>query len=356
MKISTFTRMTTSFLPFKARAQALADSIAAATPTYADGPAIAVTAVDNAFTGIVAGVGSKFLLIPGSYANFVIYNHADGTLAEFVSPGSSGLKFRGGVLLEDGRVLMIPYAHNRFAFVNLNDGTYTQSSVDHLVTASSYNGGCLMADGRVALVPSVATAIGIYDPRTDVLTNGPVIGTGFTSALCLPNGDILFAASGSVTLVVWSPTTGTVTTFVPFTETGTNVIRSVRLCLDGKVAIMPGTGRYIYIFDYLKGTAIRSNQLASQVDKYGEPAIGADGKIYLPPDQMAAWAIVDPATGYVSSGPASPVTKAFSAAGLAADGLIIAAPRLRQNLGILTPHAPVTVPDAVRLNWRVNLG
>ena len=36
-----------------------------------------------------------------------------------------------------------------------------------------YSGGVLLPDGRVVLVPSNAMAIGLYDPAANTLTAGP---------------------------------------------------------------------------------------------------------------------------------------------------------------------------------------
>ena len=55
-------------------------------------------------------------------------------------------------------------------------------------------GGVLLPDGRVVLVPTQSTNIGIYDPVTNTYTNGPAHGRGevaFSGGVLLPGGRVV---------------------------------------------------------------------------------------------------------------------------------------------------------------------
>ena len=60
------------------------------------------------------------------------------------------------------------------------------------------NGGVLLPDGRVVLVPSNAATIGLYDPATNTMTVGPNVGMGpgkYIGGVLLPDGRVVLVLS-----------------------------------------------------------------------------------------------------------------------------------------------------------------
>ena len=84
--------------------------------------------------------------------------------ADFLNVGpSNGDKYYGGVLLPDGRVVLVPA---NAATIGLYDpATNTMTAGPNVDTSLDiYYGGVLLPDGRVVLVPEIAATIGLYEP------------------------------------------------------------------------------------------------------------------------------------------------------------------------------------------------
>ena len=81
--------------------------------------------------------------------------------------------YYGGVLLPDGRVVLVPDYADRVGLYDPSTDAWTQGK-DSLAAAGAkkYRGGVLLPDGRVVLVPSSADRVGLYDPSTDAWTQG----------------------------------------------------------------------------------------------------------------------------------------------------------------------------------------
>ena len=79
-------------------------------------------------------------------------------------------KYCGGVLLPDGRVVLVPGGANHVGLYDPSTDQWTEGKDD--LSAVSYSGGVLLPDGRVVLVPGGAMHVGLYDPTRDQWTEG----------------------------------------------------------------------------------------------------------------------------------------------------------------------------------------
>jgi len=94
-----------------------------------------------------------------------------GAAADAWSEGKDGLstgtsyKYAGGVVLPDGRVVLVPDNANHVGLYDPSTDGWSEGK-DDLSAAGSvkkYWGGVLLPDGRVVLVPSLANHVGLYD-------------------------------------------------------------------------------------------------------------------------------------------------------------------------------------------------
>ena len=83
-------------------------------------------------------------------------------------------KYYGGVLLPDGRVVLVPYNANHVGLYDPSTDAWSEGTDDlsAVSSGSKYAGGVLLPDGRVLLVPSYANHVGLYDPSTDAWREG----------------------------------------------------------------------------------------------------------------------------------------------------------------------------------------
>ena len=73
-------------------------------------------------------------------------------------------KYEGGVLLPDGRVVLVPYSAKHVGLYDPSTDRWTEGQDDLSAAGSSrYYGGVLLPDGRVVLVPDHAKHVGLYD-------------------------------------------------------------------------------------------------------------------------------------------------------------------------------------------------
>jgi hypothetical protein len=178
------------------------------TGTYANGPARPA-----AFAGGVLLPDGRVLLVPYSSTTIGLYDPVNNTYTNGPVHGQGSFAFWGGVLLSDGRVLLVPFISTVVGLYNPVTNTYT----DGPVTGNNFFlGGVLMSDGRVLLVPYSSTTIGLYDPAGTIgtYTNGPVHGRGsnaFWGGVLLPDGRVLLVPHTSTTIGLYDPVTNTYT-------------------------------------------------------------------------------------------------------------------------------------------------
>ena len=79
--------------------------------------------------------------------------------------GLGQYKYVGGVLLLDGRVLLVPFNADTIGLYNPQDNTFIKGP-NVGSGQNKYVGGVLLPDGRVLLVPLNADTVGLYDPQS----------------------------------------------------------------------------------------------------------------------------------------------------------------------------------------------
>jgi hypothetical protein len=98
-------------------------------------------------------------------------------------------KYAGGVLLPDGRVVLVPLNANHVGLYDPSTDAWRGGKDDlSRVGSDKYAGGVLLPDGRVVLVPDGAEHIGLYDgggPRNDPAYTLPALSPAM-NALLLP--------------------------------------------------------------------------------------------------------------------------------------------------------------------------
>jgi hypothetical protein len=129
--------------------------------------------------------------------------------------GDHGSRYFGGVLLPDGRVVLVP---SNAAAIGLYDpDTSTFTAGPNVPTDSSgyhesmYCGGVLLPDGRVVLVPNNAAALGLYDPVNNTFTIGPSV-LGYAGGVLLSDGRVVLVPKNAAAIGLYDPATSNFTT------------------------------------------------------------------------------------------------------------------------------------------------
>jgi hypothetical protein len=216
------------------------------TNTYTDGPSLSVTLSSQsslilAFQGGILLPDGRVLLVPFRSGSIGLYN-LDGTFT--AGPGAGGCG--GGVLLPDGRVVLVPHSSTTIGLYDPVTNTYTDGPAHERqiegFQAGAFAGGVLLPDGRVLLVPLESTTIGLYDPSganpdgtvtIGTYTNGPVHGRGsnaFSGGVLLPDGRVVLVPRNSTTIGLYDPVTNTYTNGPDHGRGSSAFIGGVLLC------------------------------------------------------------------------------------------------------------------------------
>jgi len=98
------------------------------------------------------------LLMPGT--NIGIYDPANNTLTDGPAHGKGDWAFLGGLLLPNGKVLLVPANQGNIGIYDPVGNTFTNGPATGKA-ATAFMGGVLLPDGKVVLVPASSPNIGL---------------------------------------------------------------------------------------------------------------------------------------------------------------------------------------------------
>ena len=100
-----------------------------------------------------------------SGGTLLLHAHADSWVQGKDDLSAAGrYKYKGGVLLPDGRVVLVPWDAKHVGLYDPSKDQWTEGKDDLSALGSDkYVGGVLLPDGRVVLVPWNAKHVGLYD-------------------------------------------------------------------------------------------------------------------------------------------------------------------------------------------------
>ena len=265
----------------------------------------------------------KVIFTPSKGGAMGIYNWQNNTFAFGAVASSSapaGQIWNGSVLMPNNKILLIPNTRT-----NPNIGIYdpianTFSNVVHNATPtySPWGQGIVAPNNKVYLIPvtdvaknSWTSQISAYD-----IANGTVSSVGSTGynrryGVLMANGKILLNSifSGSSAFFILDPSNNTITA-TGITRPTTNYYYSVmaQLLPDGRVALLPGNGTTIDIYDPVSNTiaigAVMSVN-ASDANTYANCVLLPDGNLLVCP--AAVTSAVAPMVIYTGFGTINPL-------------------------------------------------
>jgi len=171
------------------------------------------------YAGGVLLPDGRVVFVPSSSNKLGIYAPSSDTFTETTYTGTTlngsntnTVKYFGGVLLPDGRVVFVPQNSNKLGIYapssdTFTETTYTGTTLDGSNTDTyKYAGGVLIPDGRVVFVTQAYNKSGIYNPTADTYTettytstklDGTTTGDKYHGGVLLPDGRVVFVPSGS---------------------------------------------------------------------------------------------------------------------------------------------------------------
>jgi hypothetical protein len=248
-------------------------------------------------------------------------------------PGSAA--YAGGVLLPDGRVVLVPFNTTIIGLFNPTTNTY--STIAGAPSNYAYRGGVLLPDGRVVFVPSYATTIGIFNPLLSAYSTiaGTAPGTdAYRGGVLLSDGRVVFVPFNATMIGIFNPITNSYSTIAGMP--GVAAYDGGVLLPDGRVVFVPFNSTTIGIFN-------STTNIYSTIA--GAPGGGAyiggvllpDGRVVFVPSNATTIGIFNPTTNLYSTIAGMPGGAAYAGGVLLPDGRVVFVPANATTIGIFNP-------------------
>jgi hypothetical protein len=347
---------TRAFFPFRVLQQdveAVAGS-AAWVDSFATGPARGGSTPPHA-QGVLMTDGRVFM-VPRSAIRPHIFTPGADTLDTTTPPthaASAAPYFTCGVLLPNGRVLLVPNQHTRLLIYDPVSNIFSNGPEHGLTlpntSTPAFSAAVVGQDDLVYLAPGAGAAMGIYDWRSNTLTFGAsVAGLGahgyrpFNAALLLPNGDVaMITLNSALPCQRYRPSTNSV---IAGPSSGGQLFSSgLWLPTRGEILLGPQGGANARFWNVAANTIRVGGTHGSDGSTAQVCAIVPlrDGRAAMLPQQNAKIIIYDPATDVFSDGALTDgVIGSFNfRRGLTLpDGRVLLISENRTNHGLWTPY------------------
>jgi outer membrane protein assembly factor BamB len=284
-------------------------------------------------SGVLLQDGRVFL-VPFNTNTARIFDPVTNTVTTLTTPtfSSAADSLSGGVLMADGKVFLIPRgATTAYIYDPMNNSVSTVGSLSS--NPHKFIGGVLLPDGRVFLVPGSSQYPAIYNPTTGSLTvltyhTFHTTSYGFSGGVLLPNGKVFCVPFDSQQAKVYDPVADSVFTPPTNFHTGTQGFSGGILLPDGRVFCVPHNSQQAKIYnptDYSVYTPLHTFHTGTNGFTGG--VLLPDGRVFCTPYNANVIKIYDPVTGNVITPPITfSGTEKFSGSILLPDGRVFMVP------------------------------
>lgn len=166
-------------------------------------------------------------------------------------------KFYGSIILPDNNILFIPYSKNVVGLYNPTTNVYTDG-VAVPTGSARYRGGCFHPQtGLAVFAPLLSPTIGIYDFKTGQFRQGPNLGAspGYHGAVVSSlTGKVILIPGTSTTVGIYDPITDTFTTGAAHGGTTTTYFSGGEELPDGNILLIPYSAGSFKIYNPVTNT------------------------------------------------------------------------------------------------------
>lgn len=295
--------------------------------------AATITAVANNYVGTVLGPGGLVWATPFAATGGLVFD-PNNNRTYVVGSFGGGTNFISGVLLNDGRVFVIPRSSTTARIVDLANRTVITPG-GTFAGGNIYVGGCLIDDGRrIYLAPALQSSATIYDLQRQTLstpsgtftfTAGGINAT--SGALLLPDGRV-FLAPCHTSAAIYDPQRDSL--FISSLALGYNgttnpFFGAVLLPNGDEIALIPQGGTSVVLYNWRTDTAKTASGTATG---YLCGQLAPDGSVFLLPNTATAARVYRPDTDSITTLPESYSGSApIAGINVVPDGRLVMMPR-----------------------------
>ena len=337
-----------TFISWITSITSVARSVQNTNPTYTPHP----TAVSGYAGGVVLKDG-RIVLIPLKNIRIAIYNPTTKKVSYCSNYVTGG--YFGGVLLKDGRVFLANHHPDKPAIYDPIKNTVSSNSVGN--GGKHFRGCVLLNDGRVLCIPQKNNTIGLYDPNVVPNTfikmtyNGTTNNSKWGGGVLLADGRVVFVPRNSNAIGLYDPSKVIPFTLIetPLLTQGGEKYETGCLLPDGRVVFTPLNSNTIGIFDPSSKTFIKEvfNELPSGGSKYHGCTTLPDGRVLFVPWNAKNVGIYTPSLnggkGTFTRFLMNAIPKTFVGAVLMPSGQVLMVPYNADRIGIINgfPAVPI---------------
>jgi hypothetical protein len=286
------------------------------------------------YNGAVLLQDGRVFLVPFNTNTARIYDPVTNTVTTLTTPTFSSAtdSLAGGVLMADGKVFLIPRgATTAYIYDTITNSVSTVGSLSSNI--HKFIGGVLLPDGRVFLVPGSSQYPAIYNPTTGSLTvltyhTFHTTTYGFSGGVLLPNGKVFCVPFDSQQAKVYDPVADSVFTPSHTFHTGTQGFSGGVLLPDGRVFCTPHNSQQAKIYNPTDHSVYTPPYtFHTGTGGFVSSVLLPDGRVFCVPFNSILAKIYDPVTDTVTTPPLTfPGISAFSGAVLLSDGRVFIEP------------------------------
>lgn len=322
---------------------------------YRDGPVMELTG-DREFRGGVVVDGGRIVLIPRTGEYIAEYDPSTGRLTRTARHGQPG-GFGFGSVIDGTLVVMTPRGSRNVGLYDSQTQQYRDGAAHGQASNNAFLGSAIVRPDLVVFAPLNARVVGLYDPHTDTYRDGPEVseqGHYLFSDIHVSSrtGEVIFTPFDSAHVGIYDPSKNVYVKGPPHQAGTTAAYSGIAELADGTMVMAPRNAKHIGLYD-------PTTREFTQGPEHGEgPAAfmaaqrWPNGPVVMAPYRASHVGIYDPSTGQYRPGPSVrhvpvlPHGQRFSGAILTTSGDRIVMPnRGADRLGIIEWSAGLETND-----------
>ncbi|TVS12882.1 MAG: hypothetical protein EA424_22130, partial [Planctomycetaceae bacterium] len=312
---------------------------------YRDGPVMELTG-DREFRGGVVVDGGRIVLIPRTGQFLAEYDPGTGRLTRTARHGQPG-GFGFGSVIDGTLVVMTPRGSRNVGLYDSKTQQYRDGAAHGQASNNAFLGSAMIRPDLVVFAPLNARVVGLYDPQTDTYRDGPEVpeqGHYLFSDIHVSSrtGEVIFTPFDSVHVGIYDPNKNVYVQGPPHQAGTTAAYSGIAELPDGTMVMAPRNAKHIGLYDPTTRTFTKGPEHGEGAAAFMAAQRWPNGPVVMAPYRAPHVGIYDPSMRQYRSGPSVtqvPVLshgQRFSGAILTASGdQIIMSNRGADRLGII---------------------
>lgn len=274
---------------------------------YIDGPKPERTG-NKEFRGGVLIEDGRIVLVPRTGKFVGEFNPITNTIVQTAKHGQEG-GFGMGVLLDDGHtVVLTPRGSRNVGIYDALKQTYRDGAAHGRSTDNAFLGCVKISSELIVFGPLHSTVVGLYNPQTDTYTDGPAHNEADSYNFSLiihskKTGKVIFTPFYSKHVGIYDPSKNTYTSGAAH---NTHVLSAYSGCVEldnGYIMMAPRDAAHVGIYDPVKDLFIKGPEHGEGKGAFMAAERMPDGEVIMAPFRSDHVGIYDPSTGEYRSGP-----------------------------------------------------